>query len=174
MGMRGARLLGATRRSGPAGPVDPHKALTAIGETAFTWDMATDAIAWGPNAAAVLGIPHIGLIETGQALAEAIEPEQGTPRAGTIRAVPGTDDGAGVPYRIRYGLRNKSDRLVMVEETGRWFADAHGRPALAEGVVRVSKMLDGANSVAAGLKARAALLAHIMEMWRKRSVPAMP
>src|SRR3954470_4292496 len=107
MGMRGARLLGATRRSGPAGPVDPHKALTAIGETRFTWDMATDAIAWGPNAAAVLGIPHIGLFETGRALAEASEPEQGTPRGVAIRAMAGPDDGDGVPYRIRYGLRSK-------------------------------------------------------------------
>jgi EAL domain-containing protein (putative c-di-GMP-specific phosphodiesterase class I)/GGDEF domain-containing protein len=155
-------LGGAIRRSEPSGPVDPHRALTAIGQTAFSWDIATDAIAWSPNAAAALGIPHIDLFGTGRALADAIEPEGGSTRSDLIGASTGTDQGCGRPYGLRYGLRTKADRLVVVEETGRWFADTQGRPCAAQGLLRVSKAAAG-DHFTFGLRARAALLARIMD-----------
>ena len=164
MTVRRARLLGgAIRRPETAGPVDLHKVLTALGETAFVWDMATDAIAWGPNAAAALGIAPIDLFGTGSLLAQAIESEGGSSRSDLIGAATGADTGAGVPYQLRYGLRIKADTIVMVDESGRWFADAQGRPCLVRGLLRVGKALGADGDLTSGLKARAALLAQIMD-----------
>src|SRR5829696_8986844 len=36
------------------GPLDPRKVLTSIGEVVYDWDLASDALAWGANAAEVL------------------------------------------------------------------------------------------------------------------------
>ena len=166
MAMRGrGRLLhGETRKSSvPQGPVDPLAALTAIGGTTCTWDLATDALAWGPNAAEVLGIPHIGIYPTGSAFADAMEPGCGIGRGEAILADKAAEDGAGTPYVVRYTLRTKADRFVQVEETGRWFADGEGRPALAHAFLRVASNGVRQETLNAGLKARAALLTQIVD-----------
>jgi EAL domain-containing protein (putative c-di-GMP-specific phosphodiesterase class I)/GGDEF domain-containing protein len=137
--------------------------MTALGETVLVWDRSIDALAWGPTAAAVLGLPPASLFTTGRAFEGAIEPENGRTRAEALDASSETDGGAGVPYRLRYGLRTRIDRLVMVEEIGRWFADAGGRPALAHAVLRVTKAVDDGGAATLGLRGRADLLARIMD-----------
>jgi EAL domain-containing protein (putative c-di-GMP-specific phosphodiesterase class I) len=159
---RGGFFRGGTRRSGPQAPADPKTLLTATGTTAYAWDLATDALAWGPNAAEVLGLPHRDILPTGEAFAQAIEPESGAGRAEAIQASDETDQGEGVAYRTRYALRIKADRLVMVEDTGRWYADAEGRPAHARGTLRVDTNPAGSQMLTASLRARAALLAQIV------------
>ena len=47
------------------------------------------------------------------------------------------DEGAGAPFRVRYRLASPEGRLLDVEDFGRWFADADGRPCRAHGLVRV-------------------------------------
>jgi diguanylate cyclase (GGDEF)-like protein len=47
------------------------------------------------------------------------------------------DDGRGVPYQLQYALRTASGAPLWVEDTGRWYAGASGRPAWAHGVIRV-------------------------------------
>jgi diguanylate cyclase (GGDEF)-like protein len=51
------------------------------------------------------------------------------------------DEGEGVPYQVVYALAQPRELgpapFVWVEDTGRWFAGADGRPALAHGVLRV-------------------------------------
>jgi EAL domain-containing protein (putative c-di-GMP-specific phosphodiesterase class I) len=147
----------------PQGPVDPRSALTAMGGTTCTWDLATDALAWGPNAAEILGVPHIGIDPTGSAFADAVEPGCGIGRGEAILAAETGDEGSGVPYVARYTLRIKADRFVHVEETGRWHADVEGRPALAHGVLRITASGVRPETLNAGLKARASLLTQIVD-----------
>jgi EAL domain-containing protein (putative c-di-GMP-specific phosphodiesterase class I) len=157
-------ILGrATGRLSFEGPVNPRKALTAIGCTTLSWDLATDALAWGPNAAELLGIPSPAIYSSGSAFAEAVEAEGGDTRIEAMLRTGEADDGCGVPYRARYGLRLKADRLLLVEETGRWYAGADGRPALARALLRVTPGARGEDSLGAGLKARAALLSQIVD-----------
>jgi predicted signal transduction protein with EAL and GGDEF domain len=43
------------------------------------------------------------------------------------------------PYRIEYGVRASTSAPVLwIEETGCWFAGADGRPARAQGIVRIN------------------------------------
>ena len=63
-------------------PAVPHASsiLASLGQAAFVWDLATDAIAWGEAAANLLqGLPPEAL-ERAAALARFMEPTQ------TIRA----------------------------------------------------------------------------------------
>ncbi|HEV2557765.1 MAG TPA: GGDEF domain-containing protein [Microvirga sp.] len=142
--------------------LEPQAALTAAGTALYAWDLGTDEIAWGPNAAEVLGIPHAGVFPDGASYAAAVEPQGGESRAEAITAGGRPADG-GVPYRVRYALRTRADRLVMVEDTGRWFADAEGRPALARGTLRVDQGSGSEDGLAAGLRARSGLLAQIAD-----------
>ncbi len=48
------------------------------------------------------------------------------------------DGGTGVPYQLQYALQPPgSDKALWIEDIGRWFAGADGKPAKAHGVVRV-------------------------------------
>lgn len=48
-----------------------------------------------------------------------------------------SDDGEGVPYQVQYAYRRDGDEQIWLEDTGRWFAGADGKPLRAHGVVRV-------------------------------------
>jgi diguanylate cyclase (GGDEF)-like protein len=120
-------------------PLDPRAILTSIGEAVYDWDLATDVITWGLNAADVLGVADVATISSGRAFALAMEPGSGPTRYEAIFGPKGCDTGSGVPFRARYGIRLPSGRLVMIEDSGRWYADADGRPAFAHGVVRVDR-----------------------------------
>ncbi|HEX2137093.1 MAG TPA: GGDEF domain-containing protein [Microvirga sp.] len=163
MAGRRASFLGWKAPAGVAAPVDPAAALTRIGSTHRTWHLATDTITWGPNAAEVLGLAGMDLPERGQAFASLVEPGSGpTPREAILSAT-GTDQGEGVAHRARYALRIKSDRLLMVEELGRWHGDVRGRPAVVRAVLRVTAPCGGQDLPTAALRARTALLAKIFD-----------
>ena len=147
----------------PHSPVEPAAALTAIGAAIYGWDIGSGSLAWGPNAAEALGIPDIGIFTVAKAFEEAVESQGGASRADAIAASEASDEGDGVPYRAHYALRTRADRLIMVEDTGRWFADADGRPARARGTILTDLCPSGQNGLAAGLRDRAALLAQIVD-----------
>ena len=111
--------------------------LRSVGEVAYTWDLASDALAWGDNAANVLMTP--AAIATGRAYAGRVVPTDGVSRFDAIMRAVGRDDGNGVPYQTQYclsaGMPNAGK--LWVEDVGRWFAGPDGRPACAHGVVRV-------------------------------------
>ena len=49
-----------------------------------------------------------------------------------------SDDGAGVPYQVQYAFRRDGGgEKIWLEDTGRWFAGADGKPLRAHGIVRV-------------------------------------
>jgi diguanylate cyclase (GGDEF)-like protein len=125
-----------------AASLDPRSILTSIGEVVYDWDIMGDALVWGANAAEVLGLDDIARFENGRRFAMAVEPDTGTTRAETILSCSNMDEGAGVPYIARYGLRITSSSLLCVEDTGRWFAGIDGKPAFAHGVIRLNKNID--------------------------------
>ncbi len=130
----------AEREDAPAGAPDPRRILDSIGETVYDWDLNSDHISWGPNAAAALGFANIESIQTGRAFAECLSHESESSRFEAIARAAGNDCGKGVPYQICYGLvppDSPREATIWVEDTGRWFAGADGRPAHAHGLVRV-------------------------------------
>ncbi|WJR78116.1 bifunctional diguanylate cyclase/phosphodiesterase [Bradyrhizobium sp. NP1] len=110
--------------------------LASLGQAAFVWDIATDAIEW-VAAGAVLGDIPAASLASGAEFAKLIEPQRAI-RHDALMQSPPIHGGDGTPYRIEYGVRaTTSAPLVWIEETGRWFAGPDGRPARAQGIVRI-------------------------------------
>src|SRR4030088_2534309 len=112
--------------------------LASLGQAAFVWDVATDAIAWSDHASSVFpGIPAASLA-SGAEFAKLIEPERSI-RMDALGHAPPAHGGDGAPYRIEYGVRTSTSVPVLwIEESGCWFAGRDGKPARAQGVVRVN------------------------------------
>ncbi|MGO9389797.1 putative bifunctional diguanylate cyclase/phosphodiesterase [Rhodoblastus sp.] len=119
---------------------DPRKILDSIGETVYDWDLHSDRISWGPNAARVLGVANMDAICTGRRYAEWLSHDSESSRYQAIARAASVDEGAGAPFQIRYGLvppDGAREATVWIEDTGRWFAGPDGCPARAHGLVRV-------------------------------------
>ncbi|WP_375777598.1 putative bifunctional diguanylate cyclase/phosphodiesterase [Bradyrhizobium sp. ma5] len=120
-------------------PVPPAASILAsLGQATFAWDLASDAIAWSDNVATVFPDIPIAALASGTELAKLIEPMRSV-RSDALGQTGSARGGEGVPYRIEYGVRAvTSAPVIWIEETGCWFADADGRPARVQGVVRVN------------------------------------
>ncbi|MBN8956284.1 MAG: diguanylate cyclase, partial [Rhizobiales bacterium] len=116
---------------------DPIRILTAIGEVAYDWHLASDALTWGPNVGAVLNIESATKVQTGRSYAQLFDPENLVTPYDVVMQSNQQDDGRGVAYQIEYALLREGGERVWLEDTGRWFAGPDGRPAHAHGVVRV-------------------------------------
>ncbi len=145
-------------------PLDPRQALTALGEIVYDWDIAGDALSFGPNLKDLIG-REPGSLATGRAFALCIEPGSGRSPHDTIAELGDADRAAGVPFRTRYLLRTAPDRLFAVEDLGRCFAGADGRPSRAHGVLHVRRLsrLDDYVAPEAALSQRAALIRRLDE-----------
>ncbi|HVY18780.1 MAG TPA: bifunctional diguanylate cyclase/phosphodiesterase [Bauldia sp.] len=122
---------------GPAASV--HEILSAAGEVAYEWSIGDDRIEWGPNAPEVLGVRATQDIASGRLYAALTDPANLSSRHDVILNGTATDHGKGVPYEVEYTLlpSGLGGPRVIVEDTGRWFADGSGKPQRARGVVRV-------------------------------------
>src|SRR3982751_4044339 len=78
--------------------------LACLGQAAFTWDLATDAMVWSDHLVSVF--PDIGpeRLATGSEFAKLIEPA-GSVRTDALAASGAAYRGEGVAYRIEYGVR---------------------------------------------------------------------
>src|SRR5437763_3877219 len=111
--------------------------LASLGQAAFVWDLATDAIAWSDNAAAVFTDIPAEALASGAAFAKLIEPARSV-RTDALGQTAPVRGGEGVSYRIEYGVRaSTSAPVIWIEETGCWFPGADGRPVRAQGIIRV-------------------------------------
>src|SRR5262245_33220594 len=118
--------------------VDPNEIFASVGEVVYEWRLDSDAIAWGSNAGDVLAIRDPAAIATGQGYAALIDPKSGRSRHDAVARATARDEGPGVPYQLQYALRApRGAEPCWVEDTGRWFAGADGKPARAHGIVRV-------------------------------------
>ncbi|WP_050387765.1 putative bifunctional diguanylate cyclase/phosphodiesterase [Bradyrhizobium pachyrhizi] len=120
-------------------PVPPAASILAsLGQATFAWDLASDAIAWSDNVAAVFPDIPVAALASGAELAKLIEPSRSV-RSDALGAPAPVRSGEGMPYRIEYGVRAvTSAPVIWIEETGCWFAGADGRPARVEGVVCIN------------------------------------
>jgi diguanylate cyclase (GGDEF)-like protein len=112
--------------------------LAALGQAAFVWDIASDAIVWTDQAAAIFGDIDAASLASGAAYAKLIEPSASIRSSVFMNTPPAKRRGEGVPYRIEYGVRaSASAPMLWIEESGCWFAGADGRAVRAEGIVRL-------------------------------------
>ena len=119
-------------------PVDTLKALIAAGETAYHWTIDGDTLSWSGNTEEVLGCNPTKL-ETGKQFAAFLDVENLTSRYETVMRTQVRDSGDGVPFRIEYCFKSEgraNEKSVWVEDQGRWFAGADGRPKAVFGTVR--------------------------------------
>ena len=119
-------------------PPQASTILASLGQVAFVWDIATDAVAWSEHASSVFPDIPAAALASGAEFSKLIEPERSI-RMDAIGHSPPAHGAAGTPYRIEYGVRTSTSAPVLwIEETGCWFAGADGRPARAQGIVRVN------------------------------------
>jgi diguanylate cyclase (GGDEF)-like protein len=119
--------------------LEAEQILASVGEAAYDWDIGTDALRWSDNANALLLIADLQAISSGRSYSQLLEAENGQARYDVVVKSDKHDAGKGVPYQIQYGIRPRpgSETRLWIEDTGRWFAGADGRPARAHGVLRV-------------------------------------
>lgn len=129
-------------RRGP----DTPAILASIGGLAYTWDIGSDRLDWGPNAAEVLGAVALADLDTGLAFSARLAPESPGSRYDSVMQSKRSDSGSGVVYQTVYALTpppgTGTGDAIWVEDTGRWFAGAGGRPERAHGVLRVIDRAD--------------------------------
>ncbi len=114
--------------------------LSAIDETAYVWDLHTDRIDWESNAQHILGVSGADQIATGSAFQMLISPEHLARRQEAFDPSAATDMVRGVAYRVQYRflpIGRRSDAAVWLEDHGRWWPSADGKPQRARGVLRV-------------------------------------
>ncbi|WP_375415147.1 putative bifunctional diguanylate cyclase/phosphodiesterase [uncultured Bradyrhizobium sp.] len=118
-------------------PPQASSILACLGQAAFVWDIASDAIRWTDHLASIFpDIPSASLA-TGSEFSKMIEPRRSI-RTDALTGSSAADRGAGVAYRIEYGVRAITSAAVLwIEESGCWFAGADGRPAQVQGIVRI-------------------------------------
>ncbi len=119
----------------------PRDILSSIGETIYDWDIMSDMIAWGPNAADVLPVFNIADLQSGRTYAGLMSWDSRATRLEAINKVIENDTGAGARYYAEYGIlldpESRSSPRVWIEDSGRCFAGPDGKPAHAHGAVRV-------------------------------------
>lgn len=114
--------------------------LSAVDETAYVWNCKTDRLDWEANASTILGLPDITAISSGSTYARLVSPEHVSRRDEVFSPNNANDHVRGIPYRLQYRLITPQFRSVnglQVEDQGRWWPDASGKPERARGVIRV-------------------------------------
>ena len=112
--------------------------LASLGQAAFVWDLATDAIIWSDHVSAVFSDIPPASLANGSEFSRLIEPVRSI-RSDALAHSPSAHRAEGAPYRIEYGVRTStSEPVLWIEETGCWFAGPDGRPMRAQGIVRIN------------------------------------
>jgi diguanylate cyclase (GGDEF)-like protein len=114
--------------------------LSAVEETAYTWDLASDRIEWESNAPAVLHLANGADVSSGSAFQMMIAPEHIGLRHEAISGARSPEPGKSMPFRVQYRFMpggRRSDSSIWLEDHGRWWAGADGVPVKARGVIRV-------------------------------------
>ena len=119
-------------------PEDAWAALSAAGCVVYAWDLASDAMAWSPNARQLLGIGSGQEIATGAGFLAAcgIGGREASYHGfySLTEAVPAE----GVAYEGLCHLRPAgAAHAVAILDQGRWFAGPDGAPTRATGTLRL-------------------------------------
>ncbi len=115
--------------------------LSAVQETAYLWDISSDRMEWENNAAEVLGADPAA-ISTGAAFHFLVAPEHIQRRQSAITGAKPDPSRprVGLPYRVQFRFTpqgRRSETSLWLEDHGRCWFDANGRPTRARGIIRV-------------------------------------
>ena len=117
---------------------DPAAIMASIGEAPYEWTIDSDVLAWGPNATGVLLVGGLATISSGRNYAKLLAADAVTSRFDAVMKSSARDEGEGVPYQVQYALHPAgAEKGLWIEDIGRWFAGANGKPERAHGIVRV-------------------------------------
>jgi diguanylate cyclase (GGDEF)-like protein len=115
--------------------------LSAVEETAYQWDLATDRIEWESNVVEVLNLARLSDVACGDDFMERVADEHKQRRQDAIARSAACDNrGIGARYDVQYRLLPRgprSDHSLWLEETGHCRTGADGKPTGARGVIRV-------------------------------------
>ena len=134
---------GAGKRTAPTANtvpgLDPSEILASVGEALYRWDLETDTLVWSTNVSDVLLVRNPEAICSGRAYAQLLDADTAQARFDAVNRSEQRDDGRGVGYRIEYSICPDpgAETKLWVEDTGRWFAGPSGKPARAQGTVRI-------------------------------------
>jgi diguanylate cyclase (GGDEF)-like protein len=117
--------------------LDPRATLNRLRAVVYDWDIASDRLTWGPNAAETLAAFPASALATGAGFAELVTADSPSSRYLAIQDSSGGDEGEGAPYRAVYRLALPGGGACTVEDLGRLSADGNGRPAHAHGLMRI-------------------------------------
>ena len=121
-------------------PLELEQVLTAVRETAYRWDFASDRIDWAANAETVLCVAGADKIDRGRAFALLVDPEQAGARYDGITGGPHVTPDTELRYCLRYRFLPEGRRgraALWLEDTGVCSINAEGRPREAQGTLRV-------------------------------------
>jgi diguanylate cyclase (GGDEF)-like protein len=127
----------ATAPAAAVPSLDHRAILASIGEAVYDWDLTTDRLLWGDNAASLMQIADPAALSTGAGFGDFVDPASPCTRSEAIAIAASLDDGQGVPFKARYAIAPRRGALLWFEDTGRWFAGVDGRPVRAHGTLRL-------------------------------------
>src|SRR4051812_18344367 len=98
----------------PAATGQPAAAtvLASLGQAAFVWDLASDAITWSDHAGTVFRDIPPAALASGAELAKLIEPSRSI-RADALSNSQPADGSGAESYRIEYGVRSSTSSAVL-------------------------------------------------------------
>ncbi|ESR24036.1 bifunctional diguanylate cyclase/phosphodiesterase [Lutibaculum baratangense] len=112
--------------------------LDSVQCAVYHWNVASDELRWSANAARLFRIPSIEAIDSGRRFVRLLDPSGPPGRYDVVMQSGARDPGPGVPYQVVYRMAGGDrDPGPIIEDFGRWFAGPDGRPAVAQGIVRV-------------------------------------
>ncbi len=109
--------------------------FSATGHLAYEWMLEDDSLKWSCDPGAVLQLCDGTSLSSGREYANLLDADNTLSRYDTVMNSRHIDDGSGVAYHIEYAIRDNA-ALLWIEDCGRWFAGADGRPSRAVGVLR--------------------------------------
>jgi diguanylate cyclase (GGDEF)-like protein len=121
--------------------LDARATLARLRAVIYDWDIASDRLVWGANASETLAGLSAAALATGAGYAEMVSANSASSRFQAIQAAASEDavedSSEGAPYRALYHLKGPNGADFAVEDFGRCYADARGRPVRAHGLVRL-------------------------------------
>ncbi len=115
--------------------------LASIGQASYTWDISANEIKWSENFAALIGFKPDADFQDARSFERMLTGDSGETRYSTVEKDADTGvDKAGRVFQCIYSINAEfldGEDPIWIEDTGRWYPDERGKPARAEGVVRI-------------------------------------